>query len=49
MSLDDAWAATEEARRMCIKATHEHPPAVAPCIPHVVEVARATFPRGAAR
>lgn len=45
VTLDDAWAATEEARLMCIKAGHDRPVPVAPCIPHVVEVARATFAR----
>lgn len=43
VTLDAAWAATEQARRMCIKATHDHPVPIAPCIPHVIEAARAAF------
>ena len=45
VTLDAAWAATEEARRMCAKAAHERPVPIAPCIPHVVEAARAAFGR----
>jgi hypothetical protein len=44
VTLDAAWAATEEARRMCAKAAHERPVPVAPCIPHVIEAARSAFP-----
>lgn len=43
VTLNAAWAATEQARRMCIKATHDHPVPFAPCIPHVIEAARAAF------
>lgn len=43
VTLDAAWAATENARRMCTKAAHDHPVPFAPCIPHVIEAARAAF------
>jgi hypothetical protein len=43
LTLDAAWEATEEARRMCAKAAHERPVPIAPCIPHVIEAARAAF------
>jgi hypothetical protein len=42
-TLDAVWEATEEARRMCLKATHDRPVAIAPCIPHVIEAARVAF------
>lgn len=45
MNLDDAWAATEAARRMCTKADHDHPVPIAPCIPHVIEAAQSAFQR----
>lgn len=44
ITLDAAWAATEQARRMCAKAAHDRPVPIAPCIPHVIEAARAAFP-----
>lgn len=43
VTLDAAWAATEQARRMCLKAAHDHPVPIAPCIPHVIAAARAAF------
>lgn len=45
LTLTEAWEATERARKMCERAEHERAVLVTPCIPHVVEVSRAWWPR----